>query len=48
MLSGIILGLDSVNKRRRYNVTPILIGPAYTQNGLCAMHILCKISEWPM
>ena len=31
-LAGIILGMGWTNERRRYNVTPSLIGPAHTQN----------------
>ena len=32
MQSGIILGMGSANERRRYYVTPSLIGRAHTQN----------------
>ena len=31
----IILGMGSANERRRYYVTPPLIGRAHTQNDLC-------------
>ena len=33
--TGIILGMGSANKRRRYNLTPSLIGWAHTQNNPC-------------
>ena len=31
-LSGIIMGMDSANERRRYNVTSSLIERAHTHN----------------
>ena len=31
-LAGIILGMGWTKERRRYNVTPSLVGPAHTQN----------------
>ena len=34
-LDRIILGMGSANERRRYIVTPFLIGWAHTQNDLC-------------
>ena len=34
--AGIILGTGSANERRRYYVTPPLIGQAHTQNDPCA------------
>ena len=34
-LSRIILGMDPANERRRYIVTPRLIGGAQTQNDRC-------------
>ena len=33
--AGVILGMDSANERRRYYVTPPLIGRAHTQNDPC-------------
>ena len=33
--TGIILGMGSTNERRRYTVTPLLIGWAHTQNDTC-------------
>ena len=33
--AGIILGMGSANERRRYIITPPLIGWAHTQNALC-------------
>ena len=31
--AGIVLGMGLANERRRYNVTPSLIGQAHTQTG---------------
>ena len=36
--SGIILGMDSANERRRYIVTPPLIGWAHTQKDPWILH----------
>ena len=39
-MAGIILGMSSANERRRYNVTPPLIGRAHTQNDPC--HVITE------
>ena len=38
--SGVILGLPPTNERRRYKVTPSLIGWAQTQNQSCIMNVM--------
>ena len=49
-LSGIILSMGSANERRRYIVTPPLIGRAHTQNDpyLSIVFALKTLDQWYM
>ena len=39
VISGIILGMSSINDRRRYNVTSPVTGWAHTQSDHCIWHM---------
>ena len=39
-LTSIISAMGSANERRRYYVTPSLIGRTHTQNETCMIHIV--------